>query len=156
MTDPATITAENLREIRTARGLKQEEVAAILGLEKHNISKIERGKRTLSAPETALLNLYFFEKMPFDIVGEKILETVLDFTEDQWKVICILAKRQGIRPGVWISNQIRSYLAMDDEARAERLRLESERRASLPKTSHLQELPRVAEEPPGQGRLGNG
>ena len=102
-------------------------------------------------PMLKLLNLYLFDKMPFDIAGEKVLPSVLDFTEDQWKVICILAGRQGISPGKWIANQIRTILASDDEARAEREKLEAARRASNAGLSHLHELPKVAEDSTAYG-----
>lgn len=151
MSEHTEVTAQNLRYVRGARGMSQDEVAEIVGLKGYHISNIEKGRRELSPSEAALLNLYFFERMPFEIVGEKLLNSVLDFTEDQWRVICILAKRQGITPGQWIAAQIRAYLAMDDEAKAERLRLEDARRASTAGLSHLREVPKVAEDPPSYG-----
>jgi hypothetical protein len=102
-----------------------------------------------------LLDLYFFDVMPFDIVGEKLVESVLDFTEDQWKVICILAKRQGIPPAKWISNQIRTILASDDEARHERQLLERARVAGqqISESGHgLHSIAKVADAPRTAGK----
>jgi hypothetical protein len=94
-----------------------------------------------------LLNLYFFEVMPFDIASEKLLNSVLDFTEDQYRVICILATRESSTPARWIANQIRSYLAFNDEAKEEMAKIVAERMAR--NASFLHALPdsKVAEEP---------
>lgn len=150
MTAPFETTAENLRELRESRNLSQDQIASVLGLKGYHISNIEKKKRDLSRSEAALLNLYFFERMPFEIVGEKLLHSVLEFTEDQWKVICILAGRQGLTPGTWIANQIRAYLSMDDESRQIRENLEAQRRASNAGLIYLQELSDVAEDPPSE------
>jgi len=98
-------------------------------------------------PMLKLLNLYFFEIMPFDIAREKLLGSVLDFTEDQYKVICVLATRQSSTPAKWISDKIRDYLVMNDAAKAETSKIVAERMAR--NATHLQILPdsRVAEEP---------
>jgi hypothetical protein len=111
-------------------------------------------------PMLKLLNLYFFDKMPFDITGENLLPSMFDFTEDQWKVICVLAGRLGITPGVWISNQIRTYLAGDDKAMTLRKELEAARRASSVGLTQLFEMQKVAEDPTpyghSNGKTGNG
>ena len=147
MTTFTEVTAANLKLVRGSRGLKQEEVAAVLGLEKHNISKIESGKRLLSSPEKALLDLYFFGTIPFEIINEKLLEGVLDFTEDQWRVICILANRQSVSPGKWIANQIRSYLAYNEEAKGLQFQFAKSRLAALPAPSTEEQIfGKVAEE----------
>jgi hypothetical protein len=118
MDEITEVTAQNLRELRTQRGLKQEEIAAVLGLQKHNISKLETGTRALSAAEKALLDLYFFGIIPFEIVNEKILHGVLDFTENQWRAICIMATRNSTTPAKWIAKEIRSYLNYNEEGRS--------------------------------------
>lgn len=145
------VTAANLRYVRGSRGMSQDEVAEVLGLKGYHISKIEKGKRELSPAEASLLNLFFFDRMPFEIVSEKLLDSVLSFTEHQWRVICILAKRQGLSPGAWIAAQIRAYLAMDDEAKIERDRLEASHKASDAGVTHLQEVIKVAEDPAPYG-----
>jgi DNA-binding MarR family transcriptional regulator len=137
-------------------------LAKALGIAPSTVTRWIAGGE-IPPPMLKLLNLYFFDKMPFDITGESILNSMLDFTEDQWKVICVLAGRQGISPGTWIANQIRAYLAWDDEAKAERAKLEAARRASNAGLEHLQELQKVADDPAHYGRdkkngtdLGNG
>ncbi len=42
---------KRLREIRQARGLSQEQIAKILGLNRSTVSQIENGKRSLAADE---------------------------------------------------------------------------------------------------------
>ncbi|MES2923719.1 MAG: hypothetical protein V4819_19345 [Verrucomicrobiota bacterium] len=79
-----------------------------------------------------LLDLYFFGTIPFEIANEKLLRGVLDFTSDQWRVICILANRNSITPGKWIANQIRSYLTFEGEAKAVQADITRERLQSLP------------------------
>jgi transcriptional regulator with XRE-family HTH domain len=138
-------TAQNLRELRTQRGLNQDEIATVLGLQKHNISKIETGTRALAPAEKALLDLYFFGKIPFDLVDEKVLDSVLDFSSDQWRVICILANRNSTTPGKWIANQIRSYLAWDPDAKAAHAEIIRERFQSIPVEDNARSI--VAEEP---------
>lgn len=146
MSEFTEVTAKNLKELRKERGLKQEAIADVLGLEKHHISKIETGNRALSSAEASLLNLYFFDVMPFAIVGEKLVNSVLDFTEDQYRVICILASRRGVTPAVWIADQIRSYLAFNEEAKAETSKIVAERMARNASHFSVLETPKVAED----------
>lgn len=144
---------QNIREaLKTAAQNRGDisRIAKALSIAPSTVTRWVAGNE-IPPPMIKLLNLYFFDKMPFDITGESLLPSMLDFTEDQWKVICILAGRQGISPGKWIANQIRTILASDDEARAEREKLEAARRASNAGLSHLHELPKVAEEPPEYG-----
>ena len=118
MEEITEVTAQNLRELRIKRGLNQEELAAIIGLQKHNISKLETGTRSLSPSEKALLDLYFFGTLPFEIANEKLLRGVLDFSDLQWRAICILATAQGITPGRWIAREIQNFLNYTEEGRA--------------------------------------
>lgn len=116
------VTAENLRYVRALRDLSQEEVAKILGLEKHNISKIETGKRALSESEKKLLDWYFFGTMPPRIVGSsEDLCGTLEFDEAEWKIITILATKEGNKtPARWIADRIIGYLDNDPKAQAVR------------------------------------
>lgn len=112
MTPYSEVTAANLKCIRGARGMNQEQLGAILGLSGYHISNIENGRRLLSTAEKSLLDLYFFGTIPFEIVNEKLLGKVLDFTPRQWDVIRILANKEGKQtPGQWIAGKIRDYLA---------------------------------------------
>lgn len=46
--DPKMVLAQNLRRLRTATGLSQEELAARAGLHRTYVSSIERGQRNVS------------------------------------------------------------------------------------------------------------
>lgn len=155
---PPVSDEQNLRAALIEAAAKRGEISKIakaLSISPSTVSRWIEGE--IPPPMAKLLNLYFFDMMPFDIAAETIIQSVLDFTEDQWKVICILAKRQGLTPGLWIANQIRAYLAMDDEARTQRANLEAQRRATNAGLQHLQELPKVAEDSPEYGgKSGNG
>ncbi|MCB1092285.1 MAG: helix-turn-helix domain-containing protein [Verrucomicrobiae bacterium] len=117
MNEFTEVTADNLKFIRGSKSMNQEELAAVLGLPRNAISKIENGDRSLTTSEKALLDLYFFGTIPFEIANEKTLRGVLDFTPEQWRVIEILARRASMTPGKWIATQIRAYLAYDAAAR---------------------------------------
>ena len=51
--DPRVLFGRRLREIRTARGYSQEELADLAGLDRTYVSSSERGKRNIS-----LLNIW--------------------------------------------------------------------------------------------------
>lgn len=132
MNEFTEVTAENLRFIRGLKDMNQDEIAGILGIPRNAISKIESGTRSLASAEKALLDLYFFGTIPFEIVNEKLLEGVLDFTTDQWRVICILANRNSLLPGQWIADKIRSYLAFNEQAKSVQAEIVRERFQSMP------------------------
>lgn len=148
MTTEEIIRAK-LAETCAQRG-GQSEIAKAFEVHPSTVKRWAEGG-DIPPPTLKLLNLYFFEIIPFDIVSENLLNSVLSFTEHQWRVICILAKRQGQSPGEWIASQIRAYLAMDDEARSARERLEAAQKASSAGVSHLQEVMKVAEDPAPYG-----
>lgn len=122
MNDFTEVTADNLRLIRGGRGMNQEEVADLLGLQKHNISKIETGKRALSDSEKKLLDWYFFGTMPPRIVASaEDLRGTLEFDEAEWRIITILATKEGNKtPARWIADRIIGYLDNDPKAQAVR------------------------------------
>jgi hypothetical protein len=149
---PTVHTETNIRaELHKAAAKRGEtsRLSEALGIAPSTVTRWIAGG-PIPPPMIKLLDLYFFDVMPFDIVGEKLVESVLDFTEDQWKVICILAKRQGIPPAKWISNQIRTILAHNDEAIAERKEIEHARKSGT--VSPLYEVPKVADDVPEQGK----
>lgn len=118
MSNFTEVTAENLKFVRGSQGMNQDQVAGILGLSGYHISNIEKGRRALSSAEKSLLDLYFFGKIPFEIVSEQLLGSVLEFTPRQWDVIRILANKSGNRsPGQWIAEKIRDYLAFSEEGK---------------------------------------
>lgn len=150
------VTAENLRFIRGSKGINQTEIAEMLGIPINAVSKIEGGKRGLSEAEKALLDLYFFGKMPFEIVNQAQLKSVLEFTPLQWRVITIIATKRGMKPAAWIADRIRDYLAFNEEARD--IAKEHGETADLgTPPAHLQPLDKVAEdETPYRTNGGNG
>jgi transcriptional regulator with XRE-family HTH domain len=52
------VTPLNLRELRKAAGLRQEDLAALLGVKASQISRLESGKRRMSRAESALLQIH--------------------------------------------------------------------------------------------------
>jgi transcriptional regulator with XRE-family HTH domain len=111
------VTAENLRFIRGQNGKNQSDIAELLGITQTAVSKIEKNQRTLSDTEKSLLDLYFFGKMPFEITNHSLVKGILEFTPLQWRVICIIATKRGMKPAAWIADRIRDYLAFNQEAR---------------------------------------
>jgi|694.fasta_scaffold106970_3 transcriptional regulator with XRE-family HTH domain len=140
MNEYTEVTAENLRFIRGSKGMNQTEIADLLGIPINAISKVEGGKRALSDAEKSLLDLYFFGKMPFEIVNQPQLKNVLELTPMQWRVITIIATKRGMTPSSWIADRIRDYLAYDEQARQTALDL------GMPFLPNLQAIEKVAED----------
>jgi len=65
-----TFTAENLREIRVARGLTQTQVGEILGIAKDQVCKIEAGSRSLTHAERMVLDAAILNQ-PIALIGDK-------------------------------------------------------------------------------------
>lgn len=121
MSDFHETTADNLKAIREEKEMTQSDVAAVLGLEKHNISKIETGTRGLSDAEKKILDWYFFGTVPARIHGSTIdLSRMLEFDEVEWRIIGHIARRQGLAESEWIAARIRDYLALIDAPAAEK------------------------------------
>jgi transcriptional regulator with XRE-family HTH domain len=109
-------TAADLKAIREAKGMTQDEVAAVLGIPRNAISKIETGTRSLSDSEKKLLDWYFFGTVPDRIYSSTIdLAKVLEFDEGEWLIIGHIARRQGISEAEWIARRIKDYLAILEE-----------------------------------------
>lgn len=108
------VSSESLRHIRTSKGVTQGTVAELLGLPKNAVSKIETGVRDLADSEKKLLDLYFFGIFPKGFVrSPEDIASILDFTENEWRIIDILAKRAGQTPAAWIRSQILAYLSFN-------------------------------------------
>jgi transcriptional regulator with XRE-family HTH domain len=105
--------AQNLASLRKARGLRQQSIADVLGLEKSHISKIENGVRDLSSSEKTVLDWFFFGITPQNIVSfSRIPNSTLDFSPEEWRIISIVAKRNGLTEREWIVQRIREHLAL--------------------------------------------
>ena len=111
MNEFTEVTAENLRFIRGAKGMNQEEIGELLGLPKTGISNIERGVRALSESEKALLDWFFFEKLPPRLTNTLDLKGCLEFSLEEWNIIENTARRRGMKPAEYIVDVIRDYLA---------------------------------------------
>lgn len=118
MAEFSETTADNLKFLRGSQGMNQAQIAKVLGISGNAVSKIELGLRDLTAAEKKILDLYFFGKLPDGILRptEEIGHT-LDLTEQEWKVIEILALRAGQTPAQWIRTKILDYLAFSAETR---------------------------------------
>lgn len=112
------ITPEFLQNWLTENGKKASWLATTLHITPGSVSRWLTGKHPIANSDQALLKLLIWGEMPFEIVGEKLLTRVLEFTEDQWKVISILAKRQGTTPRAWIAEKLQTILAYDAKAQA--------------------------------------
>jgi transcriptional regulator with XRE-family HTH domain len=141
------ITPEEIAEWLKLNKKRPAWLAQTMKVTPATVSRWLNNKNPIAGSDEKLLKLLIRDEMPFEIIGEKLLNSVLDFTEDQYRVICVLASRYGITPAQWIANQIRSYLAFNDEAKAETSKIVAERMAR--NASFLHALPdsKVAEEP---------
>lgn len=133
--DHPEITSMNLKKFRMEAGLTQADLGVLLGLEKYHISHIEAGRRQISAAEMKLLRLYFFGELPeLTRNAEELTRGLLNFTDLEWKAICILALKAGTTPSVWIQRQIVSYLDYSDLGQRARLTITGpDRQAALAK-----------------------
>lgn len=122
------ITKEEVIEWLEANEKKAVWLAQTMRVTPATVSRWLNGKNPISGSDEAVLKLLIRGEIPFAIVHEKLLHGVLDFTEDQWKVITILAIRASTTPGGWIADKIRWINAGDPEARAELNRIETERK----------------------------
>lgn len=135
MSEHIEVTAKNLRSIRGAREMTQKQVADILGVPLNAVSKIELGNRELTSAEKKLLDLFFFGRLPEGVIrSSDDLGHALDFTEQEWKIVEVLALRAGQTAAEWIRTKILDYLAFSPEAKAV--------------GANLASLPLAAEEPP--------
>lgn len=121
MIDEQKIRKELLKASSTRGEVSR--IAKALGISPSTVTRwIPDG--IIPPPMLKLLNLYFFQVMPFKGSSGQLLNNVLDFSDDQFKVIRNLAKRQDMTPAKWIAEQIRSYLAFNEMAKLEMAELE--------------------------------
>tara|TARA_R110002153_G_scaffold83033_1_gene209033 strand:+ start:1135 stop:1536 length:402 start_codon:yes stop_codon:yes gene_type:complete len=104
------MSLQTLKALMVRRGLKNKDLAEILGLTPQQISKIMNTGRVITPAESKLLNFYFSGSLPFDPPGDLNVSELLGFTRKEWKTIERLASRQRSDPSAWILQQIRGYL----------------------------------------------
>jgi transcriptional regulator with XRE-family HTH domain len=107
------ISVKNLKNLMVQRGLKNKDLATILGLTPQQISKIMNDGRVITPAEAKLLNFYFSGELPFHLPSDLNVCELLGFTTKEWKTIQRLAARQSSDPSAWILQQIRGYLDWD-------------------------------------------
>lgn len=105
------ITAESIKDLLRAKGLKNKDLSPILSLTAQQISNIMTGSRKISESEQKLLRLYFYGEIPFGQIADNRWE-VLSFTLQEAEAIRHFAQRLGITPEAWIVEQIRTILAI--------------------------------------------
>lgn len=102
-------TRSHLIESLKKRGT-QARIAEALGVTAATVKRWNDGE-IIPPPMIKLLRLYFFGELPFELVREpRELSSVLEFSPDEWRIIEILARREGQTPTLWIRSQIRGYL----------------------------------------------
>lgn len=99
-------TAENLRYLRGAKGLNQDDISEMLGIPRNAVSKIEGGSRSLSAAEKTVLDWYFFGTMPPRLANPENLKGILEFSPEEWEIIGLMAKRAGQTHEAWIRTAV--------------------------------------------------
>jgi len=108
-------TRRDLVEALKVRGT-QSRIADALGVAPTTVMRWKEGEG-IPPPMVKLLRLYLFGEIPFDSVrtpDSPSLESVLDFTEDEYRIIGILARRAGMEPRQWIAVQVRAILSFYD------------------------------------------
>lgn len=111
------ISREELSQWLLANQKKAVWLAQTLQVTPATVSRWINGKNPIAGSDEALLRLLIRGEMPFEIVSEKLVHSVMEFTPREWKVIVLIATKAGVTPGKWIAQQIRSYLAFTGEAR---------------------------------------
>jgi DNA-binding transcriptional regulator YiaG len=99
-------TAENLRFLRGAKGLNQDDIGEMLGIPRNAVSKIESGSRSLSASEKTVLDWFFFGIMPPRLTAQEDLKGMLEFSPEEWRIIGVMAARAGQTHQQWIRSAV--------------------------------------------------
>lgn len=107
------IDIQKLKELLEEHDMKHKDLCEILNLTQAKVSHIMVGRRKISDSEQKLLKLYFYGIMPFDLLAPSDGYTPrLDFTPEEWRILDIMAKRNGFTDTTkWIVAHIREYLA---------------------------------------------
>jgi len=106
------MTAKKLSDAIASHEKNQGQIAQDLGITSTTLGRWRKGERSFGESDAKLLRLYFFGKMPFDLLRDReSLKNTLRFTMDEWAVILILAKREGFKTAAdWVAGKIRGYL----------------------------------------------
>ncbi len=110
MNEFTEVFAGTLRFIRGAHGKTQDEIAELLGIPVNAVSNIENDRRALSDSEKRLLDWYFFGTLPPRLAASFDLRGILEFTEDEWNIIGLMARRAGQNHAQWIRSSILAFV----------------------------------------------
>lgn len=125
------MNTQELKECIERHNKKQGAIGADLGFSKAKMTRLLKGA-DISESDAKLLRLYFYGEVPFGLMLEdKRPWEILEFTEDEWKIISILAKRSGGQsPEGWVVSQIRGFL--DNHPLAQEVKNLSREEISMP------------------------
>lgn len=98
-----------VKELR-ARGA-QKRISQALEVSATTVMRWGDGE-TIPPAMQKLLRLYLFGEIPFSMLRDPDkMRSLLEFSEEEWRLITILAARAGQEPRAWIRSQILAYLA---------------------------------------------
>lgn len=98
------------RELET-RGA-QTKISSAIGVNGSTVMRWSTGEVAIPAAMQKLLRLYLFGEIPFSMLRDPDqARSLLEFSEEEWRLITILAARAGQEPRAWIRSQILAYLA---------------------------------------------
>ena len=145
------ITADEISQWLKTEGKKAAWLAKTLGVTPATVSRWLNKHVVPSGSDAALLRLLIRGDMPFDMINSKILYGVLDFSEDQWRVINTIASRQGLTAAKWIAEKIRWLLAGDNDARKIEADIVAKRHLENANLTLLEDPLKVAEDEKKEG-----
>jgi hypothetical protein len=135
MKNEAEIREALTHELET-RGA-QTRISQAIGVNGSTVMRWSTGEVTIPAAMQKLLALYLFGEIPFSMLRDpEAGRSLLEFSEEEWRLITILAARAGQEPKAWIRSQILAYLAYYKEQAT----------GSDEAPNPLQSLPRAAED----------
>ena len=98
------------RELQT-RGA-QTKISSAIGVNGSTVMRWSTGEVGIPPAMQKLLRLYLFGEIPFSMLRDPDkMRSLLEFSEEEWRLITILAARAGQEPRAWIRSQILAYLA---------------------------------------------
>ena len=134
MQSEETIRRSLVKELET-RGA-QKRISQALEVSATTVMRWGDGE-TIPAAMQKLLRLYLFGEIPFSMLRDpEAGRSLLEFSEEEWRLITILAARAGQEPKAWIRSQILAYLAY----------YEAQATGSGEAPNSLQSVPRAAED----------
>lgn len=99
-----------IREARLSRGVTQDDLARLLGVDRTMVSRYERGQRTLSAP--ALLHIFRYLQYPLSTLdGKTITPPQAEVAPPVQKIVQMLTQRPDLIPTV--EDVLDTFLAAD-------------------------------------------